>query len=67
MTDLFDHLHVCPCTILIINIFNYLLLLKIIKNIYFENIRRDKSINITYANIYMYILVEKSSQNKLYE
>jgi hypothetical protein len=58
INDLFDHWHVCQCTTLIVNIFNYLLL-KIIKMIYFESTRRDKSNNISYANICMYILVEK--------
>jgi hypothetical protein len=43
---------------LIINIFNSLIL-KILKIIYFENTRRDKSNKISYANIFMYILVEK--------
>jgi hypothetical protein len=37
---MFDQPHVCQCTILIINIFNYILL-KNIKIVYFENTHRD--------------------------
>jgi hypothetical protein len=58
INNLFDHHHVCQCTTLIVNIFNYLLL-KIIKAVYFESIRRDKS-NISFDNIYMYISVKKN-------
>jgi hypothetical protein len=57
INDMFDHWHVCQYTTLIVYISNYLLL-KIIKMIYFECTRRDNS-NISYANICMYILVEK--------
>jgi hypothetical protein len=57
----FDFVYVYQCTILIANIFNYLL--KIIKIVYFKNTRRDKSNNISYANICMYILVEKYGQS----
>jgi hypothetical protein len=49
----------------IIYIFNYLLL-KIIKNLYFENTRRDKS-KISFVNIYMYILVKIYDQSRSYE
>jgi hypothetical protein len=49
--------HVCLYTTLIVNISNYLLL-KIIKMLYFKSTRWDISNNISYANIYMYILVE---------
>jgi hypothetical protein len=54
---MFDRLYYCQYTILIINNFNYLLL-KIIKIVYFKSNRQDK-LNISFINIYMYILVEK--------
>jgi VanZ family protein len=60
---MFDFVYAYKCTILIANIFNYLLL-KIMKIIYFENTRRDKSNNISYTNICMYTLVEKYSQSR---
>jgi hypothetical protein len=66
INDLFDFVFVYEYTTLIANIFNYLLLI-IIKIVYFENIRRDKSNNISDANICMYILVEKYRQSKLNE
>jgi hypothetical protein len=61
INDMFDHVYFYQCTSLIVNIFSYLLVLKII---YFENTRRDISNNISYANIYMYILVEKYGQSR---
>jgi hypothetical protein len=48
-----------------INIFGYVLL-KIMKVLYFESIHRNKS-NILYINIYLYILVIKYDQSRLYE
>jgi hypothetical protein len=57
---MFDRLYYCQYTILIINNFNYLLL-KIIKIVYFKSNRQDK-LNISFINIYMYILVEKYGQ-----
>ena len=54
INDLFDFVYAYQCTTVIANIFNYLLL-KIIKIVYFENTRRDKSNKISYANIYKYI------------
>jgi hypothetical protein len=45
------------------NILGIYILLKIV---YFENTYRDKSNNISFDNIYMYILVEKYGQNKSY-
>jgi hypothetical protein len=56
---MFDHIHVCQCTTLIIDIFYHILL----KIIYFESTHRDKSNIISYDNIYMY---EKYSQNSSY-
>jgi hypothetical protein len=35
--------------------------------VYFENVHQDKSNNILYANILMYILKEKDDQNRSYE
>jgi hypothetical protein len=63
---MFDHIYVYQCTILNINIFSYLLL-KVIKIVYFENTSVDKSNNISYANICMYILIEKNDQSRSYE
>jgi hypothetical protein len=59
-------LYIYWCTILIINIFSCVLL-KIMKNWYFDSIHRDKSNNISYVNIYLYTLVKKYDQNSLYE
>jgi hypothetical protein len=42
INDIFDFIYVYKCTTLITDIFNYLLL-KIMKIVYFENTRRDKS------------------------
>jgi hypothetical protein len=62
MICMFDHVYVYKCVTLIVNIFSYLLL-EIIKIVYFENTRRDKSNNISYADICMYITVEKYDQS----
>jgi hypothetical protein len=35
--------------------------------VYFENVHQDKSNNILYVNILMYILKEKDDQNRSYE
>jgi hypothetical protein len=35
------------------------MIVKIIKNWYFENIHREESKNILYANVYFYLLVKK--------
>jgi hypothetical protein len=58
INDIFEHIHICQYITLIINIFNCLFL-TIMKMIYFKNTPRDKSNNISYVDIYMYILVEK--------
>jgi hypothetical protein len=60
---MFDHIYVCRYTTWIINIFGYILL----RIVYFENIHRDKSNNISYTNICMSILEEKYGQNISYE
>jgi hypothetical protein len=39
----------------------------ILKIIYFKNTYRDKSNNISFVNICMYILIEKYGQNRAYE
>jgi hypothetical protein len=63
INDLFDYIHVCQCTTLIINTFNYLLLKITIKIVYFESTCRNKS-NISFSSIYMYMLVEKYGQSE---
>jgi hypothetical protein len=63
INDMFDFIYVYQCTTLIANIFNYLLL-KIIEIVYFEDTGRDKSNKISYANICMYILIEKYGQSR---
>jgi len=56
--------YVCQCIILSLNILNNILE-KIMKIWYFENTHRDKSNDILYDIIYLYILVEKYDQSKL--
>jgi hypothetical protein len=58
--------HMSRYTTLTINIFSYVLL-KNMKIWYFESIHRDKSNDISYDNIYLYIVVIKYSKSRLYE
>jgi len=54
--------YACQCIILSLNISNNMLE-KIMKIWYFENTHRDKSNDVLYDIIYLYILVEKYGLN----